>query len=268
MSGGDSRFRIMKDNSKPSGKVALVDTKPISIPIISSSTTSAAGGGGAIVKSVSISRSQGCQAPVPSPSSGMVSIGTQTGEESQNQNENVAQMSGEELQEKRRLIRKQLAVLLHAVLCRVRDELIGNTGESARPCPTAFCGLMKTVLNHLRTCDARLDCPHPHCASSRQILNHWKQCTQADCPVCSSLRRVVPAYLEAVVSNPRWRDEIMSRFQWLIRFIGPINMRMPPTTISPIHLHHASRLQAREERRAAREESEENNRNNQKDCEE
>lgn len=86
---------------------------------------------------------------------------------------------------------------------------------------------MKTVLNHLRTCDARENCPHPHCLSSRQILSHWKSCTQTDCPVCSSLRRVVPAYLEAVVQNPRWREEIMARFQWLITFVGPAHLRIP-----------------------------------------
>jgi hypothetical protein len=28
-----------------------------------------------------------------------------------------------------------------------------------------------------------------------------------------------------VVSNPRWRGEIMARFNWLITFIGPISMR-------------------------------------------
>lgn len=115
----------MKENSKPSGKMALVDSKPISIPMISSTTSAsptpapvpvpAAHGIPAGVKS--ISRSQVASRP------GMVSRATQTGDAGE----------GEDLLEKRRLIRKQLAVLLHAVLCRVRDELIGNTGREARP---------------------------------------------------------------------------------------------------------------------------------------
>ncbi|CAL8133055.1 unnamed protein product [Orchesella dallaii] len=259
----------MKDNSKPAGKVALVDTKPISIPIISPSaiTTGAE-------KVMAIGRSQNpsqIDVETQNQPNSMVSRGTQTGG---GEGEAQPGVVTEDLQEKRRLIRKQLAVLLHAVLCRVRDELIGNTGESARPCPTAFCGLMKNVLNHLRTCDARLNCPHPHCASSRQILNHWKQCSQVDCPVCSSLRRVVPGYLNTVVSNPRWRDEIMTRFQWLIRFIGPINMRMPTSTISPIHLHHAARIRLGAGGNGSggnggTDTDEENSRNfNMKDCEE
>lgn len=35
------------------------------------------------------------------------------------------------IEEKRKLIRKQLGALLHAVLCRVRDELTGNTEVAA-----------------------------------------------------------------------------------------------------------------------------------------
>lgn len=50
---------------------------------------------------------------------GMVSKGTQTNEKDIT------------IEEKRKLIRKQLGVLLHAVLCRVRDEMIGNTGATA-----------------------------------------------------------------------------------------------------------------------------------------
>lgn len=36
----------------------------------------------------------------------------------------------------------------------------------------------------------------------------------------------MPAYLEAVVQNPRWREEIMARFQWLITFVGPTNLNL------------------------------------------
>lgn len=117
----------MKENSKPSGKMALVDTKPISIPMISSTTPAsptpapapvpAPAVHGILAGVKSISRSQVASRP------GMVSRATQTGDAGE----------GDDLLEKRRLIRKQLAVLLHAVLCRVRDELIGNTGREARP---------------------------------------------------------------------------------------------------------------------------------------
>lgn len=108
----------MKDNSTTSGKGLLVDKKPISIPMISSTSSSTATSTPAVVAGIkSISR------PQVAPRPGMVSRGTQTGNGGE----------GEDLQEKRRLIRKQLAVLLHAVLCRVRDELIGNTGTEARP---------------------------------------------------------------------------------------------------------------------------------------
>lgn len=96
-------------------------------------------------------------------------------------------------------------------------------------CSTAFCGLMKEVLSHLKTCNARQSCPQPHCLSSRQLFSHWKTCSQTDCPVCSSLRRVFPAYLDAVVQNPKWRAMIMARFQWLFAFLGLANLTMPTT---------------------------------------
>lgn len=60
-------------------------------------------------------RSTACQAPVQI----MVSKGTETNDQ------------GVTIEEKRKLIRKQLGALLHAVLCRVRDELIGNNAAAA-----------------------------------------------------------------------------------------------------------------------------------------
>lgn len=137
----------MKDNSKPSGKVALVDTKPISIPMISSTSSSSHGRTSPPISPAVVEAAVAeaiASSPSPSPPSpsvteeasgvksisrsqvasrpGLVSRSTQTGTDNM----------PEDLQEKRRLIRKQLAVLLHSVLCRVRDELIGNVGPTAR----------------------------------------------------------------------------------------------------------------------------------------
>lgn len=87
-------------------------------------------------------------------------------------------------------------------------------------CRTQFCGLMKSTLNHLKTCSSGDNCPYPHCLSSRQILSHWKVCKKPDCDVCSFHRKSVPDYLKAVTQNPIWRGELLRRFQWLFAFIG------------------------------------------------
>lgn len=70
---------------------------------------------------------------------------------------------------------------------------------------------MKTVQLHLNSCKAGRTCPQTHCASSRQILIHWKYCVKAECPVCVSLRKVVPTSLLQIFPNPLCRAEIMQR---------------------------------------------------------
>ncbi len=99
---------------------------------------------------------------------------------------------------------------------------------------------MKATLNHLKTCDKRLKCPHPHCLSSRQILSHWKSCTDADCTVCSSLRKVVPDYMNAIVTNHSWRRELLSRFQWLFAFVRSPSL----ISVQRLHQQELRRIQA------------------------
>ncbi len=84
---------------------------------------------------------------------------------------------------------------------------------------------MKTTLNHLKTCSSRLECPQRYCLSTRQILSHWKSCKNLVCPVCSSLRKVVPEYINTLVQNPPVRAELLRRFQWLFDFVGSPTLR-------------------------------------------
>jgi len=53
------------------------------------------------------------------------------------------------------------------------------------------------------------------------LLAHWKLCTNASCPICRPLRRVVPQYLEILMRDSQCRQEILSRFSWLIALIRP-----------------------------------------------
>ncbi len=101
----------MKVNGK-AGQLPLVDSKPISVPQISSTVI--------VSKKVALEKrktSLKVENAVAEVSSQviMVSKSTQTNDPNE---PNV---------EKLRLVRKQLAALLHAVLCRVRDQLNGST---------------------------------------------------------------------------------------------------------------------------------------------
>lgn len=97
----------MKTNDKPSANMPLVDSKPISVPRISSTIYSAA-----MCSSV---HNQLIVQIVPRKI--MISKAIQTNDPAKQTNRIVLT--------KRKLIRKHLELLLHAVLCGVRDELIG-----------------------------------------------------------------------------------------------------------------------------------------------
>ncbi|OXA62614.1 histone acetyltransferase p300 [Folsomia candida] len=121
--------------------------------------------------------------------------------------------SAQSIEQKRILIRKQLVILLHAIVCRRREHRnrMRDPTFSSPPCNVPFCGLMKTTQIHLNACKEGEACRFNHCASSRQILIHWKYCVKAECPVCVSLRRVVPTSLLQIFPNPLCRAEIMQR---------------------------------------------------------
>lgn len=99
---------------------------------------------------------------------------------------------------------------------------------------------MTGTLNHLKTCESKYDCPHPYCLSSREILSHWKFCQKSDCPICSSYRKVVPDYITAVVQNPRWRGELLRRFQWVFAFFRSPSLR----SVQELHLQRTRRSQS------------------------
>lgn len=78
--------------------------------------------------------------------------------------------------DKKRLISQQLGLLIHAHKC--------QTGT----CHSKQCKIMKSVLEHLRSCALGSECQFKHCYSSRQIIMHWGNCKIANCQVCATYR--------------------------------------------------------------------------------
>lgn len=90
--------------------------------------------------------------------------------------------------EKRNLLKKRLVLLLHAKNCDSGSSCGFKNPNVRKSCTMPYCGVMKQVLSHMRTCQNGRLCKTPYCYSSRQIFDHWTNCIDNNCPLCSSLR--------------------------------------------------------------------------------
>ncbi|XP_014364469.1 uncharacterized protein LOC106715651 [Papilio machaon] len=89
-----------------------------------------------------------------------------------------------EEEERRRLIRAQLATLLHAHECRADETRLRH---AIWYCNVPSCQEIKYILKHLTVCQNRTSCKKMYCVSSRQIIGHWKNCENQHCPICLPL---------------------------------------------------------------------------------
>lgn len=92
-------------------------------------------------------------------------------------------MSNNITETKRVGILNQLLLALHAHKCEKRLIFHPET-----QCSIPYCGRMREVLTHLRSCENKESCDFKSCKSTRQIIQHWQTCTDYDCCVCKEVR--------------------------------------------------------------------------------
>lgn len=97
-------------------------------------------------------------------------------------------------EEKKRLIQKNLVLLLHANMCDQRAN---------HRCHSPECQVMKQVLRHMKTCKKGDSCTRAHCKTSKFIIGHWRRCKLHTCDVCAPIRQA------------------LRNLQWGSRFQGP-----------------------------------------------
>ncbi|KAM7540891.1 hypothetical protein Aperf_G00000035770 [Anoplocephala perfoliata] len=77
--------------------------------------------------------------------------------------------------------RKYLHVLRHAIECRTNER--SGTGV---PCQFVVCAQMRTLLDHVYTCDRGNDCTVDHCAVCKRLKDHSDRCVDPACRLCSA----------------------------------------------------------------------------------
>lgn len=107
--------------------------------------------------------------------------------------------------EKVRVMRSTLVMMIHARLCSHRDAELQEkdaNGTEATPndidqpkdqkeaCKYVNCPMMKDILNHMKTCRAGNSCTLPSCIECNELMAHFKNCNNLECPVCEKLRYI------------------------------------------------------------------------------
>lgn len=77
--------------------------------------------------------------------------------------------------------RKYLCVLRHAIECRTKER----TGTGV-PCQFPVCAQMRTLLDHVYTCNRGNDCSVVHCAVCKRLKDHSDRCVDPACLLCSA----------------------------------------------------------------------------------